>query len=80
MSPRGVRRRHRAAQLPRARISIEQVGLGLVVQQRMVLVLSMDGDEVAAELAQLRRVGGAAVDAGRAPLAQLPLEDERGTP
>src|SRR6202163_2730295 len=46
----------------------------------MVLVLAMNRDQVAPQLPQLSWVGGPTVDAGRASLPELTLENQRSPP
>jgi hypothetical protein len=68
---------HSRSELAAAAVAVEQVGLCFGVQQRVVLVLPVHRDQVAPELAELRRACGAAVDPCGAALAKLPLEDQR---
>jgi hypothetical protein len=72
-----VRGGHGGAKLERGPIAVEQVGLRLGVQQRVVLVLSVYGDQRASQLAKLAWVGLAPVDPRGTTLAKLALEDER---
>src|SRR5712692_5947307 len=67
-NPRPVCRRNPGAQVDGAGICIEQLGLRLVVEQRVVLVLTVERDEAVAQLAQLAGRGGPAVDSRRAAL------------
>src|ERR1700682_2756901 len=64
------------SQLNRPGIAVQQLGLRVRVEQRMVLVLAVQRDQAAAKFAQLAGVGWTAVDACGAALAELPLEYE----
>ncbi len=77
LDPRRISDGDRGPLLHRARIPVEQLGLRLAVEQRVVLVLAVQRHQVASELAQ--RLGGRrpSVDARRASLAQLPLQHQR---
>src|ERR1700720_2492382 len=63
--------------LTAAGVTVQQVGLRVRIEQRMVLVLSVDRHQVATELAQLGRARVASVNPGGAALSQLAFEHER---
>ncbi len=63
-------------QLASPRITIDQLGLCIRVEKRVVLVLPVNRDQVAPELAELCRVRRPAVDFRRAALAELSLEHQ----
>src|SRR5437899_10358131 len=68
---------HSRSEIAGAAVAIEQVGLGVGVQRGVVLVLPVDPDQIAPELAELRGACGAAIDPCSATFAKLPLEDQR---
>src|SRR5450756_2170794 len=61
-----------SSQLDRPGIAVQQLGLGVRVEQRVVLVLTVQRDQATTELAQLAGAGGAPVDARAATLSELP--------
>src|ERR1700730_16239555 len=65
---------HCASHLHGTRIPIEQLGLRLAVEERVVLMLAVKGDKASPELTELPRAGGPPIDSGRAALAELALE------
>jgi len=73
----GVSRRHARPQLESATVRVEQRGLGVGVEQRVMFVLAVQRHEPVAQLAQLSRRGGSRVDACRASLADLAPQDDR---
>ena len=75
--PRPVRGGDGRARIQRSGIRVEQLGLRLGVQQRVLSVLAVDRDEPLADLAQLPRTDRAAVDSGCRAFADLALEDDR---
>jgi hypothetical protein len=74
--PRGVSRSHCGPDLSRTRVSVDELGLRLGVEQRVMLMLAVNRDQVATELAELRRIGRAAVDACRTAFSKLALENQ----
>src|SRR5713101_4261236 len=74
-----MRRPDRHAHLSTAGVSVQQVGLRVRVEQCMVLVLSVDRHQVAAELAKLDRTGAASINPGGAALPELAFEDQGRT-
>src|SRR5258707_101920 len=79
-APGGVRRRDRGKGVAGAGEAVEEPGLGVGVEQRLVLLLAVDVDQEAAQLAELAGRRRAAVEAGRAPAAHLPPGDELRLP
>ncbi len=77
LEPRRVRDRHRGALLQRRRVPVEQLGLRLAVEQRVMLMLAVERDQVAPALTQRLGGRGPSVDAGRASLAELALQHQR---
>jgi hypothetical protein len=72
-----MRRRHDRAELERAGVTVEKLGLSAGVEQGMVLVLTVHRDQVATQLSQLSRICASTVDPSRASLPELPLENQR---
>src|ERR1700680_2015247 len=72
-----MRGRNDGSELEGAGVAVEKLSLGIGVEQGVVLVLTMNRDQVATQLSQLSRVGAPTVDAGGASLPELPLENQR---
>ena len=60
-----------------AAVRVDQLGLGVAVQQGMVLVLAVKRNESVAQLAQLAWCCGSSVDPRHAAFADLPLQRDR---
>jgi hypothetical protein len=71
-----MRRRDRGSHFERARIRVEELGLRVRIQERVVLVLSVNRHEAVAQLAQLPRRRCPTINPSSAPLAKLALQDE----
>src|SRR5712692_4945166 len=74
-----MRHPDRHSHVSTAGVSVQQVGLRIRVEQGMVLVLSVDRHQVAAELAKLDRTGAASINLGGAALPELAFEDQGRT-
>lgn len=66
----------RGAQVVGSGVTVEELGLSVGIEQRMVLVLAVQPHQGATQLAQLARVGRTSVDTCTAALPELPLEDD----
>jgi hypothetical protein len=64
-------------QLSSAGVTVDQLGLCIGVEKRMVLVLPVDRDQVAPKFAELCGVRRPAIDLRRPALAELSLEHQR---
>ena len=65
-----------SAKLEGAGVAVEELGLGVGVEQGVVLVLAVQSDQAAPQLTQLTRVGASTVDSSGAPLAELSLKHQ----
>ena len=65
------------AKVQRASVSIEQLGLGIAVEQSVVFVLPMHRNEPVAQLTQLARGGRATIDPSRPAFADLAQQAHR---
>src|SRR5579859_7836207 len=75
-----MRRADGGTDLESSGVRVQQVCLSVGVEERVVLVLAVERDEIAPELAKLARGRGPSVDPGGALLANLPLENQPRAP